>query len=146
MSLEAAILTLADAVNRLAGSATGAAPSGTPTATAPAADAPKRGRGRPPKAAEVAPPPAEPEAEVVEEVIGEAIDGAAEAPIVTKDECTKAAMALVKVFKGSPKGKEALLAVLKDFGSVSVSGVDSERYSELLEALTTRTELEQAAL
>lgn len=137
MSLEAAILTLADAVNRLAGSATGAAPSDTPAAPAPAADAPKRGRGRPPKAAEVAPPAVEPEAETVEE--------AADAPIVTKDECTKAAMALVKVFKGSPKGKEALLAVLKDFGAVSVSGVAPERYSELLEALTTRTELEQAA-
>lgn len=145
MSLEAAILTLADAVNRLAGSATGAAPSGTPAAPAPAADAPKRGRGRPPKVAEAPeaalPSPAEPEAETVEEIVEEAAD----APIVTKDECTKAAMALVKVFKGSPKGKEALLAVLKDFGSVSVSGVDPERYSELLEALTTRTELEQAA-
>lgn len=141
MSLEAAILTLADAVNRLAGSATGAAPSDTPAAPAPAAGAPKRGRGRPPKAAEVAPPAVEPEAETVEEIVEEAAD----APIVTKDECTKAAMALVKVFKGSPKGKEALLAVLKDFGAVSVSGVDPERYSELLEALTTRTELEQAA-
>lgn len=136
MSIESAIESLAAAVQALADATRGAAPVETHKAGKAV-----RLKVVKPEAAPEAAPEAEPEAEVTPAPTKAAPDSTGTA--VTKEQCTKAAIALV--IAGKAGGRAALLEVLAQYDAKSISEVAPEKYNALFAALDARTAEEKDA-
>jgi hypothetical protein len=134
MSLETAIQNLADAINALAATYVPTIiertePSAAPVVALPT-EAPKRGRGRPPKAAPVAAsaefPSEEPEAPAAPLAPAPTPPPAADAGELTMVEVRKALIEVVK-----EKGKEACGALCRAHGGPNLSAIDPKQYPAL---------------
>lgn len=105
-----------------------ATPNHTPEAATPApAETPKRGPGRPPKAA-ATPPPAEPAAAPAKPAEPAA---AAAAPVDLLDQCRKAAQEYAGVY-----GREGLRAILNKYTDKTMADVPADKLADLLKELS----------
>lgn len=141
MSLEAEVSRLANAIETLTTILSKGAPITAPAATAekaPAAEAPKKTRGRP-KAEEAAvESPVVEEAPVVEEtpVVNEVEDDLGiddlEQPVTTTITSEELKAKFSALAKTPGKGRDAVLAIFKKLGATNFDSIPESKYTEAL--------------